>query len=734
MNAIFKIYDFFVAHKSFLVLACAIMMTVLTVLACSLSFDENIFDFLPQDEEYTESMQVYASLNEAQRIVIIFEGDNTDSIAGAIESFAEKCPDAITEVDFEGFANRLQYMCDYMPYFLTDESYRKLETICDQSSDTMSKILLKDMRMLSMPGSSFLGTNIASDPFNLIPIAQGAVGQYAGVQSAFTSYNGYIMNENRNRGFAFFDSKFGSIETGHNSLIVDTLSAQIYEIKQLFPTLNIRLLGAPVIAVENSRQIKKDSAYSITISVILIFLLLFYAFPRTLDVLYIFVTVAFGWLTGMAALYLFVGSVSVIVLGIGAVIIGISINYPLHILVHQRYTITIKQTLKEVLPPLVVGNVTTVGAFFALIPLGSPALRQLGLFASTMLMGTLFFSVFVLPHIMSSKPAGIREIHLPITLQCCTNKWHFQNFRRCLSIISLVGFVLMTIYIVVVDYSVFDPNLSHINYMTEQQKRDFAWLESLSPVAERPAFLANSAREELMQRENKWNQFWLMHSADSLAIRLQSEARRIGFREDAFEPFVQKISQPAPKLDLRDPNILASVWPGRFDDNKMNSSVTESLIHNFDYIGFVCSAIVLIFLCISFHDFWIGLIAFLPMLLSWVLIIAFMQLFELQFNIVNVILATFIFGQGDDYTIFVVEGLLYERRYGKKIVNRYKQSILLSAIVMLLSIGVLVFAKHPAMRSLGAVTLIGMGSVVLMAFAVPPVLLKIYTYFRPIDR
>ena len=36
-------------------------------------------------------------------------------------------------------------------------------------------------------------------------------------------------------------------------------------------------------------------------------------------------------------------------------------------------------------------------------------------------------------------------------------------------------------------------------------------------------------------------------------------------------------------------------------------------------------------------------------------------------NIVNVILATFIFGQGDDYTIFITDGLINEYAYKKKI-------------------------------------------------------------------
>ena len=117
-----------------------------------------------------------------------------------------------------------------------------------------------------------------------------------------------------------------------------------------------------------------------------------------------------------------------------------------------------------------------------------------------------------------------------------------------------------------------------------------------------------------------------------------------------------------------------------------------------------------------------ALVSFIPMAVSWIWILGIMHIFGLQFNIVNIILATFIFGQGDDYTIFVVEGLQHEYRTGKQLLPQFRNSILLSAIIMFLGIGVLIIAKHPAMHSLGLVTLIGMSVVILTANVIPPLL------------
>ena len=92
----------------------------------------------------------------------------------------------------------------------------------------------------------------------------------------------------------------------------------------------------------------------------------------------------------------------------------------------------------------------------------------------------------------------------------------------------------------------------------------------------------------------------------------------------------------------------------------------------------------------------------------------------MSFNIVNIILATFIFGLGDDYTIFITEGMMYEYARGKKMLGTYKNTVALSALIMLAGIGSLIVAKHPAMRSLAEITIIGMVSVVITAYVLPP--------------
>ena len=157
-----------------------------------------------------------------------------------------------------------------------------------------------------------------------------------------------------------------------------------------------------------------------------------------------------------------------------------------------------------------------------------------------------------------------------------------------------------------------------------------------------------------------------------------------------------------------------------FDIQSMNSAIANHLSNDFNYIGLACGLIVFFFLWLSFGNLELALLSFIPMAVSWIWILGIMALFGMEFNIVNIILATFIFGQGDDYTIFMTEGSMYEYAYRRRMLVILQHSIIISALIMFIGIGTLIVARHPALHSLAEVTIAGMFSVVLMAYIFPP--------------
>ena len=664
------IYDWLNTHRRVMWCVFAAMTVLLLGLAVTLHYNEDIIDFLPVTQEDREALEAYQSQEIASRLVLIIEGDSLRD--EALYACEEAIPDLITDIDP---TEQIEALYDLMPYYISDSTYAQLDSLL--TPQTIHAALQRDKVILSTPGTSFLAPAIQHDPLGLVNLSSSNVALAA-----------------ENRTYAFYDSPYGGTETIQNAPLVDSLTATIEEIAKDYPNLNIRWIGAPVVSVANARRIKLDTVLCVSLSLLLIVALLLYAFPRRRDIFLILAAVLFGWLVGMAVLRLFTPSVSAVVLGIGSVLIGIAVNYPLHLLVHQRYTTSVRQTLDEVLSPLVVGNITTVGAFLTLVPLQATALKHLGIFAASMLIGTILFCIFVLPHLMSAAPTPIREIKLKVASQGAkVERLKGIGQWAIVGITVLFGGYLLFASCTSRLAPLFNSDLHTINYITPQQDADMESFELKSGDA------------------TLWTNYWQDHNPEQVIATVQTIAVQEGFKPEAFEPFYATLRswQPVKAFDTGD--------------------IAERLSDDFDYIGICCSLIVFIFLWISFRSIWLALIAFIPMALSWIWIFAIMQFFGLQFNIVNIILATFIFGQGDDYTIFVVEGLLYEHQTGKPMLPQYQQSILLSALIMLVGIGILVLAVHPAMHSLGVVTLIGMSIVLLMAMTIPPLLFKLYVRF-----
>ena len=262
--------------------------------------------------------------------------------------------------------------------------------------------------------------------------------------------------------------------------------------------------------------------------------------------------------------------------------------------------------------------------------------------------------------------------------------------------------------------------------------------------------------EEQTRRINRWNK-WL-EDHPNLLDDLTKKAVAHGFSAEAFNDFAEMIQseQTAKSFDefrpltskalaenvsqageegkstiietlsvrKKDLDKVKKSLPEAFDIGSLHSSVADALSGDFNYIGWACSLIVFFFLWLSFRRIELAIISFIPMAISWIWILGIMAILGIKFNIVNIILATFIFGQGDDYTIFMTEGCISEYVHGKPLLASYKRSIILSALIMFIGIGTLIFARHPALHSLAEVTIIGMFSVVLMAYLVPPLLFK----------
>jgi len=799
-----KIYGFMQGHRRFCLLSFILVTSVLFCLFLRLDFKEDISDFLPLEGNQQEAMQVYQDVSGASKIVAIFQGldsisANPDNIVEAIDYFenivsekdsVEYIKELTTQINLEKISEITDFVYSNIPYFLTENDYSRIDSLLN-TSGYIEKKLEEDKELLMFPTSGLLSENLQRDPLNLFSPIVGRL-QSGQASDNIEMYDGYIFTPDMSRAMVLMESPFGNSETQNNAVLMDFLKECANYVENEYAGVTVHYIGGPAIAVANSTQIKKDSLLSIAIAAVLIVALLIIVFRKAWNIILIVISVGWGWLFAMAMVSLIHSDVSLIVVGISSIILGIAVNYPLHLIAHTAHTGSMLQVLREIIAPLIIGNITTVGAFVALVPLKATALRDLGIFSALILIGTIVFTVVYLPHAVRRRGNHNHEISV---------KW-----LDWLSGIKLENnrWVVLTVVMLTIIFGFFsfktgfDSNMSHINFMTNQQKADMVYFKELTSnnsdntetlyvvstgasldeaidnhsmlVPKIQGILATidsinqsglqflPSSKQQTERLEEWSKFIETHR-NTLTDSLRHVSLTKGFQKDAFSPFhailtddyiphekaffdplrtinsqhlsidsvngkyrvVNLISVPKdniPYLRQKIESIGGTYFC--FDVQSMNSAIANGLSDNFNYIGWACGLIVFFFLWASFASIELALLSFLPMAVSWIWILGIMGITGIQFNIVNIILATFIFGQGDDYTIFMTEGCCYEYAFRKKMLASYKSSILVSALIMFVGIGTLIFAKHPALHSLAEVTIVGMLSVVLMAYLLPP--------------
>lgn len=163
-----------------------------------------------------------------------------------------------------------------------------------------------------------------------------------------------------------------------------------------------------------------------------------------------------------------------------------------------------------------------------------------------------------------------------------------------------------------------------------------------------------------------------------------------------------------------------------FDRGYFANKWVSAINDDFYLILYISSFLIFFALLISYGRIELTLMTFTPMAVSWVIILGLMAVTGTQFNIVNIILSTFIFGLGDDFSIFIMDGLQQEYRTGKKMLTSHKTAIFFSSFTAVVGLGVLVFAKHPALQSISVISILGMISVVLVSYTILPILFRFF--------
>ena len=809
MHRVFvPIYRFFRSHKALLYVLLALSTLVFVFFGTKLRYEEDVAKLLPRSS--VESELAFSDIGLKDKIFIQITAadaetpldtwtlsDYIDEFTDALEqrdSTGKYIRSILRSLDAETALGAMDYGFEHLPSLIDTGFYEAFAAALEPAA--LDAQMARNLELIESDMTGETTRLVCTDPFALRDIFLARLmpeGAMDGSVGDYTIENSHFFCPDRTVALAFLSPSFQQTDSGTSTKFARILNQERKAFEAAHPDARIYFHGAPLGAVSNAGTIKQDLVWTVGISLLVILTILLLAFHRLRFIAHLLLPVVYGTFFALACVYWIKGYMSLMALGIGAIILGVALSYCLHVLIHYYYVEDVEQMLQEESTPVVLGCLTTIGAFLGLLFTESDLLRDFGLFATFALIGSTFYALVFLPHFLQKedvnykKYKGFHLIDRINGLPWDRNPWILG---------AMVA--LLAVGIVFSPKVGFDSDLRNLNYvdipLDESQRlyseknesghmnlyfaaydNDFDKaleydkllgdrLDSLqrTGLVKRYSSIVSllfQTEQEQTLRIDAWKKFWTPQRIEKARHDLSAAARRQKLDPSLFEPFFALVEADYLPGNLYEsglvPDALLSSFIEKQDSGRWMifstvafapedmDTVTDALVSgpqtvvlepfyycrdmvqivhdDFQKTLLISSLFVLLVLLISFRNLWVSLVAFFPMFLSWYALQGFMALFGLEFNLINIVIATFVFGIGVDYSIFVMEGLLQEARTGEKTRLEYhKVAIFFSALILIIVVGSLVFARHPAISSTGRITLIGMVFTILMTYSLEP--------------
>jgi len=259
---------------------------------------------------------------------------------------------------------------------------------------------------LAGPMSDFLTRVVPSDPLLILPsLFERFLGDRAG---GLKLVDGRFVTEAEDGCVLFLTTSAPMSNAALLRPVVQGIEAAFERVDARFDAaLRLHQSGTHVFSLAAEQSIKADirrvsigSALGLTT----LFLVMFRSMRLLLLVLPI---VAAGFLAGTSACLLLFGQVHGLTLAFGAALIGVSVDYGLHFHCHHLHAGSPERprdSLRAVWPGLLLGALTTITGFAALVASSFPGLRQLATFAIVGIATAALTTHLFLPGLQSTRP------------------------------------------------------------------------------------------------------------------------------------------------------------------------------------------------------------------------------------------------------------------------------------------------------------------------------------------
>ena len=161
--------------------------------------------------------------------------------------------------------------------------------------------------------------------------------------------------------------------------------------------VSLMMAGTPISTVKARESVAEEMLIGTIVALTLIVGFLFWVYRSWRILALGALPIVTGILLGLLVTLLVFGSIHRITLAFGITLLGVAIDYPLHLFSHTHQDESLSATAGRILPPMLLGALTTVAAFIVLGTGGFAGLAQLAVFISAGLVAAVMTALWVVP-------------------------------------------------------------------------------------------------------------------------------------------------------------------------------------------------------------------------------------------------------------------------------------------------------------------------------------------------
>ncbi|MFH0917695.1 MAG: hypothetical protein V1830_01015 [Candidatus Omnitrophota bacterium] len=702
-----------------------------------------------------------------------------------LASGAKLVKQVIGNISGANFMQEMIFFLQYSPQLLGPESLIKLKNLINPLG--IKERLGFIYRQSLAPGSSWMMPFLRADPLNLSSEILSNIqklSQASGYQVTFKD-NHFVSPDGRAtiiiiKTSVLLTDGFGSRK------IVNYLQEKLSHLPDY---ISGEIIAGHMHTVKNEEIIKKDIWFTSVIAA-LGFLLLFLFIFRDWRAIIIFIMPLGAVLISTCAAFLVFKSLSYFVIGLCTVIAGITIDYGIYVYLAVRKAGNSPQTLHKIIKPVVFGALTTISVFAVFFCSSVKGYHQLAFFSNFTIILCLGFALFILPHFIKAEPAAKMQRQVAVeTKEQLAEKFnlnipdHLWLISWSILIIIMLGLGMRSKFNN--DITQFDGAGKQVAKSEEEfhqiwGAKDLPAVLVISATSLKGAYELNdavyAAAVKAIGKDNfnsiasiwpgmakrqanleAWDKFWSQPKKKEFQEMLLEYGQPYNFSDDAFRPFIQQLSAPA-SVELEPKNLvffdqlkeqfvlkkdtyyqmlsffpdqdeyvlklskIKNNYPGTFLVSRKNFSrqVSRALSGEFLFLGFLALFATIGLTFILLKNLRLTALAMLPVATALALITGVTHLAGLALNIPSVIAAMVVVGIVSDYGMFMVYYCKYRYQTGTV------AAVTLAALTTLIGAGVLLFAQHPVLFSIGVTLVTGVLSGYLSSLWIIPAAYRLW--------